>query len=176
MRHIYAGRALLGGVAWIALSGCATSAKNIDTAYVSPLEYQHYDCDQIGTESTRVSARASQLAGELDQNATGDAVAMGVGLVLFWPALFFVEGDGTEAAEYARLKGQYNALQQASIEKKCAIEFRDIASEPAVNPAPAKPSTLENWKAVPSGPAEPLPPNTEEADSQSGISKPFWTN
>ena len=127
-------------------------------------------------ESTRVATRASQLSGELDQNATGDAVAMGVGLVLFWPALFFIEGDGTEAAEYARLKGQYNALQQASIEKQCAIEFRDIASEPIENSAPDHPSTLENWKAVPNGPAEPLPTNTKEADSQSGISKPFWTN
>lgn len=50
-------------------------------------------------EQQRVSARVSQLQGEVDDNATGDAVAIGVGLILFWPALFFIDGDGSEANE-----------------------------------------------------------------------------
>ena len=46
---------------------------------------------------------------------------MGVGLVLFWPTLFFLEGgDGAEAAEYARLKGERDALEQAYTQKKCS--------------------------------------------------------
>jgi hypothetical protein len=45
---------------------------------------------------------------------------MAVGLVLFWPALFFLEGgDGPEAAEYACLKGEVDALEQVAIQKKC---------------------------------------------------------
>ncbi len=52
---------------------------------------------------------------------------MGVGLVLFWPTLFFLEGgDGPEAAEYARLKGERDAIEKVSIQKKCAIEFKPI--------------------------------------------------
>ena len=47
---------------------------------------------------------------------------MGVGLLLFWPALFALEGgDGPEAAEYARLKGEYEALRQAAVMKKISI-------------------------------------------------------
>ena len=47
---------------------------------------------------------------------------MGVGLVLFWPALIFLEGgDGPEAAEYAQLKGNYEALQDNAILRKCGI-------------------------------------------------------
>lgn len=44
---------------------------------------------------------------------------MGVGLVVFWPALFFLGGTIRQEAEYARLKGEYDAVQQAAIEQKC---------------------------------------------------------
>lgn len=47
---------------------------------------------------------------------------MGIGLILFWPALFALEGgDGPEAAEYAQLKGDYEALRETSIVKNCTI-------------------------------------------------------
>jgi hypothetical protein len=43
---------------------------------------------------------------------------MGVGLFLFWPALFLLsESDHRE--ELGRLRGEYEALQQAAIEKQC---------------------------------------------------------
>jgi hypothetical protein len=44
--------------------------------------------------------------------------------VIFWPAAFFVGGNGQTAAELAQLKGQMVAIEQASIQKKCAIEFQ----------------------------------------------------
>jgi hypothetical protein len=50
---------------------------------------------------------------------------MGVGLVLFWPALFFLEGgDGPEAVEYAQLQGDFEALQVNATQKNCAIDAR----------------------------------------------------
>ncbi|MFM6987097.1 MAG: hypothetical protein ACKOXG_00310, partial [Arenimonas sp.] len=50
---------------------------------------------------------------------------MGVGLILFWPALFALEGgDGPEASEYAQLKGDFEALRQASVQKKCELSYR----------------------------------------------------
>ncbi|MEA3643102.1 MAG: hypothetical protein VBE63_24640 [Lamprobacter sp.] len=45
---------------------------------------------------------------------------MGVGLVLFWPALFFLAGDD-QKEELSRLKGEYEALQQAAIRQDCAL-------------------------------------------------------
>jgi len=105
----------------LALAGCASSSENIAAAYVSPNQYANYSCDQIREEQARVSTRVRQLAGEVDDNATGDAVAMGVGMVLFWPALFFIDGDGPEANEYARLKGERDALQQAAIRQNCGF-------------------------------------------------------
>jgi hypothetical protein len=63
-------------------------------------------------------------SGQQDKSRTGDKVATTVGVVLFWPALFFIDGDGPKAAELAQLKGQMDAIESASIQKKCRIEFQ----------------------------------------------------
>jgi hypothetical protein len=110
-----------------ALSGCAHSTDEIPTQYVSPLVYEDYNCNQIAGEIERINRRVNQLAASIDKNAQGDAVAMGVGLILFWPALFFIDGDSPDAHEYGRLKGEYEALEKASIRKNCGYEFPEIA-------------------------------------------------
>ena len=38
-------------------------------------------------------------------------------MLLFWPALLLQDGDGAEASEYARIKGEYRAVEQAMIQK-----------------------------------------------------------
>jgi hypothetical protein len=107
-----------------ALAGCATRAENISAAYVSPIQYQNYTCAQLQEEAARVSARAAIANGAQDQKATGDAVATGVGVVLFWPALFFIKGDAASAQEVAQLKGDMDAIEQANIQKKCGLQFQ----------------------------------------------------
>jgi thiamine biosynthesis protein ThiC len=107
-----------------AVSACASKSSNIQASYVSPVQYQHYSCPQLVAEGQRVSGHAARIAGQQDENRTSDAVLTGVAVVLFWPALFALEGDGQTAAELARLKGEMDAIQQASIQKNCGIEFR----------------------------------------------------
>lgn len=115
------------------VAACASSPEEIGTAYVSPLQYQDYSCKQLGAEASRVSRRTQDLYHEIDENASGDNVAMGVGLVLFWPALFFIDGDEPNAQEYGRLKGEYEAIEQMSVKKNCGIEFKTFTP-----PKPAK--------------------------------------
>jgi hypothetical protein len=43
-------------------------------------------------------------------------------VVIFWPAAFFLGGDKQTAA--GRMKGQIVAVEQASITKKCGIQFQ----------------------------------------------------
>jgi hypothetical protein len=104
------------------LCACASNSKDIRADYVSPLQYKDYDCDQLTAEGTRVSRKALELGGDVDRRANGDKVKMGVGLVLFWPTLFFLKGNGPEAQEYARLQGERDAIEEAYIQKKCAME------------------------------------------------------
>jgi len=81
----------------------AGPSDEIPTAYVSPLQYENYSRTQRVQEGEKVFTRAAQLPGHLDQNSKDDNKATGVGIVLFWSALFFIDDDGPEATEYARL-------------------------------------------------------------------------
>lgn len=108
----------------ILVAGCASSAEDIAPSYVSPIAYENYTCEQLAFEAQSVSSRAAQAAGVQNKARTSDAVVTTVGVVVFWPALFFLDGDGQQAAELARLKGQMEAIEQASIRKKCGIEFQ----------------------------------------------------
>ncbi len=108
----------------LCLSACASESKDIASSYVSPLQYKDLDCDQISQEMARISSRTAELSGIVDSNATKDTVSTAVAIVVFWPAAFLVKGDGQKAAEYARLKGEFEALEKVSIEKKCGITIK----------------------------------------------------
>ena len=101
------------------LAGCSTASKDIAAVSVSPLQYQSYDCEQLTGESNRLQTRITQLGGRLDEAASNDKAITGVGMILFWPALFALGGTKQQEAEYARIKGEYDAIQQAAISKKC---------------------------------------------------------
>jgi len=121
---------------WVAVmcgffvAGCAKDADQVGAIYVSPVTYESYTCPQLSEEAQRVSSRAAQATGVQDQKATNDKVAMGVGLIIFWPALLFTKGNDENTAELARLKGQIDAVEQASIKKKCGITFQRAPPPP----------------------------------------------
>ena len=107
-----------------ALAGCASTSAEIAPAYVSPVAYQSYTCQQLALEAQAVSTRAATLSGVQDNQRTKDGLATAAAVVIFWPAAFFVGGDKQNAAELAQMKGQMVAIEQASIAKKCNIQFQ----------------------------------------------------
>ena len=111
------------------IAGCATQPSDLPTTYVSPNQYQHYSCEQITMEMNRASRKANELQARLKKDADNDAAQMALGVIIFWPALFFLEGgDGPEAAEYSRLKGEFEALEEISVQKKCGVEVQTTTS------------------------------------------------
>jgi hypothetical protein len=106
----------------LGLTGCATTSQNIQSTYVSPMTYQSYDCTQLSLEADRISRRVSELTGQIDRRASGDKTQTAVALVLFWPALFFLGNNEAQNTELAKLKGESEALQQASITRKCSMQ------------------------------------------------------
>jgi hypothetical protein len=105
-------------------TACASQPDKIQTASVSTLQYKDHDCEQLAMESDRVNNRVNELYHSLKNKADGDSAQMAIGMILFWPALFFLEGgDGPEAAEYAKLKGEREAIEKVSIRRKCEIDF-----------------------------------------------------
>ena len=144
------------------LSGCATSSDKIATAYVSPLQYQSYDCDQLTSESVRLNQRVLALQGQVDKAAANDKAITGVGMILFWPALFALGGNTQQEAEYGRLKGEYEAIQQSAVAKKCPgmipaggpASTQTATTSPAVVPTSDPAAAAAPQPAVPGEPAK----------------------
>ena len=118
-----------------ALVGCATSSKDVASAYISPMQYVNFDCDQLNAEAARLNTRVQQLGGRLDEAANNDKALMAVSLLLFWPAAFALGGTKQQEAEYARIKGEADAIQQAAIGKKCAGATPGGGMQPVSVPA-----------------------------------------
>ncbi|WDR00893.1 hypothetical protein PSC71_09220 [Devosia sp. J2-20] len=108
------------------LAGCATPPKEIAPTYVSTGLYENLSCKQLRGEAEAVSARAAQAYGAQDKARSQDAAMTGVSLILFWPAAFFLKGDGATAAEVARLKGEMQAIEQVNRVKNCGITFAAV--------------------------------------------------
>ncbi|MBU3029571.1 hypothetical protein [Paracoccus marinaquae] len=114
---------VIAGVALLALTACADNSDKIAASYVSPALYQGMSCQQLSVEAQSVANRAAQASVAQDKQAQNDAVAVGVATVLFWPALFLIKGDGAQAAEVARLKGEMQAIETANRLNNCGITF-----------------------------------------------------
>ena len=114
-------RLLLSAAIAVTLGACTTNPDKIGATYVSPLKYENYDCQQLIAEQSNIERKVGELHGTLKKESSGDAWATGVGVVLFWPALFFLAGNNdVQEAEYAQLKGDYEAVQSTLIKKKTA--------------------------------------------------------
>lgn len=102
------------------LAGCAQHSDEVAAQYVSPLEYSSYNCRQLENEMQSISRRAQEMGAKVDDDADSDSAEMGIGLVLFWPALFFLDGKNTaKTAEYSRLKGELEAVEKAMMKRGC---------------------------------------------------------
>ena len=102
------------------LYSCSKASKDIAAKYVSTEIYADYTCEQITKDLRRVSGRVAELTGNLDGNKSKDNMTTTAGILLFWPALFFIGGTKEQEAEYAQLKGEFNALEKISISKNCS--------------------------------------------------------
>ncbi len=100
------------------LAGCADNSREITSSYVSPIKYGSYSCVQLEQEYARVLTRSAEINQKQDAIASNDAAAMSVGMILFWPALFFIDSDDHKE-EVARLKGEIDAVENSSVQKNC---------------------------------------------------------
>lgn len=120
------------------LGGCAKSSGSVTAAYVSPYQYESWTCWQLADEAARVNARAMQASGIQDEKATRDAVVTTVGVVIFWPALFFIGGNDQQTAELAQLRGQAEAIEQSARHKQCGMGAQARQSDAHAEEPPSR--------------------------------------
>lgn len=138
------------------MGGCATKGGDISAAYVPASIYSNLGCPEIAQELMDVGLKASELSGQLDSAAGKDAGLVAVGVILFWPALFFVGGDKNKEAQLAQLKGQRDSLLKAAKAKGCNLDDlkpvinKEMASStPAASPAPVAPASAAQAPGAP---------------------------
>lgn len=127
MRKNFVGLVAIGFAASVLL-GCSTAAKDIVPIYINPMQYSGYDCNQLRQESIRVNGRVSEMTGKLDKNRENDNLTTTASLIIFWPAVFFLGGTKEQEAEYGRLRGESQALEQAFIQSKCDYSGASVRS------------------------------------------------
>ena len=101
------------------LSACVTRSVDVRPAPANPADFLAWDCNRIDQEQDRVQLRAADVAYAVDERAGNNIMALGLGVAVFWPAILAMRPAGLEAADLARLKGRFEALQTASRMQGC---------------------------------------------------------
>ncbi|MEB3766944.1 hypothetical protein [Acinetobacter sp. MD2] len=110
------------------LTACATTS--IKPTYVSPTQYQSYNCGQLQAEYNRLQQYLDQ--GVQPAKRTGMGVGLGLGGGFgrggwgFGPTVSFNLGQSSNSkrTEVAQLMGQQDAIVQAAKFKACPIIVR----------------------------------------------------
>jgi hypothetical protein len=71
------------------------------------------------SERNRIVQKVNKLAGVQKKKADTDAAAMGIGLILLWPALFALGAGSDVKPQLASMTGNYDALPAAGAQKNC---------------------------------------------------------
>ncbi len=110
----------------LAAGGCATRSGEVAPLPASPAQFAGWSCERIDDEAERVQRRAAELAWTVDERSGNNIVALGVGVMVFWPALLALRPHGPEADDLALLKGRFEALREASTLAKCPPRSADL--------------------------------------------------
>ena len=157
-RHRRAGLALLAAaVATLLVTGCASRATDVPARPTDPAVYAGWDCARLFDERDSVQYQAADVAYAVDSVAGANMVALGLGVMVFWPALLAMQPDGPEAALLADLKGRFEALRGAADARACgAAPTAMAASRQAALPVALGDRLVYDDRARPGAPAHSL--------------------
>jgi hypothetical protein len=109
------------------LSACASSSGNILAQYVPPEKYQGLTCREISAEGERVAGRVAEVSGDAYSNTTGATWLIAPPIVVRWPTPWLATTE-EGSVELSKLKGEFEALEQAAERKRCGLSFKQQAS------------------------------------------------
>ena len=118
------------------ISACATAPENISPAYVSHMSYMQYTLEQLGQEEARLQAALSSSSDAQRKARSNDTL----GVIFLGLPVSSLSGSN-QASNVARLKGELEAVQKATVLK---------GGKPVdATPAPVSPSPQAAKTAAP---------------------------
>ena len=105
--------------ATLALSACATAPQNIAPTNMSAQPFMGRSCASLASEYNAASSRLQAASQAQEAKANSDAAMTAVSLILFWPAMFAVQGDNGNEVTIAEAKGRLMAIEEAMMRKGC---------------------------------------------------------
>lgn len=109
--------ALLTGA--LTLSACAKGAEQVTSNHVPSQMYSSESCTSLRQKQAEIVYDVNTLTGKQNSKARTDAIAVGVGVVLFWPALFLLAKDAGNTQALADAKGRYETIDRVGKSKGC---------------------------------------------------------
>ena len=104
-----------------ALASCSDAQKSAEVTaqYVPATKYEHLSCAALRDEAARLQASVTGIEAEVDKAYKQDKTMEAVTWVLFWPALFAMDGNDAEANRLALARGEAEAIRAAMLRKGC---------------------------------------------------------
>ncbi len=98
-----------------AVAACAKSPDSISAAYISDVTYRSLTCQDLAVESARTNAALARASTQQENARTNDTV----GVLLIGVPVSSLSGDNI-APEIARYKGELEAINRVSAQKRCS--------------------------------------------------------
>lgn len=119
------------------LGGCASTSTDIEPVPASMAPYANLSCDALRRHGHQTSVQIEAIRETIADTSVSDRLAMGIGLV-FWPALFMIDGNGDKQDKLAILKGQQISIEDTLFELNCTgrqpkLRADRIATQTTVN-------------------------------------------
>lgn len=117
------------------ISACATAPNKIQANYIPTAKYESLSCADLTAQLVDNDAQRLTLYNRIAKRNKSDKIVTGVGVVVAWPALFFLRGNGEVKENYANLLGTDAALTKVANDKGCTPIAR---TAPVYTPRPEK--------------------------------------
>lgn len=99
----------------------ANTSSELAPELVSPSMYSGMSCLQLRSEAELVKVATPALAVAVDREYKNDKALETVTWILFWPAMFAMDGNDAEAAQLDRAKDQLEAVTRQMKNKGCRM-------------------------------------------------------
>lgn len=141
----------------LAIAACAKTPESIAPAYVSPMTYSGYTCQQLQSEAIRVDEALSRASAQQNDARQSDTV----GVILLGLPVSSLSG-GNVSDQIAYLKGHKDTIQRSQITNNCMRMVPAVAATTApVATATAPVPALATAAAPASSTLAPMPTQTK---------------